>query len=179
MPGEALILYAIWGDMRTVNINGGTASVGSGVEGTIVTLTPGTPEGGRAFIGWNVIEGDVTITDNVFIIGDSDISIEAVWEFLYGVAVTGGTASVQFGTEGTFVTLTPGKAPGGMQFKQWNVVSGNVTITGNTFIIGTENIEIEAIWEEADHVFLVNALLIFTALIAVAILVYFTRKESK
>ena len=66
----------------------------------------------------------------------------------YTVSVTGGSASITSGLSGTTVTLTAGSAPTGKQFKEWHVVSGGVTITGNTFTIGTTNIVIEAVWED-------------------------------
>jgi hypothetical protein len=66
----------------------------------------------------------------------------------YMVTVTGGTASPTSGTTGTPVTLTAGTAPEGKQFKQWKVISGGVTVTGNTFNIGTSNVTIEAEWDD-------------------------------
>lgn len=63
------------------------------------------------------------------------------------VTVTGGAASPVSGAAGTTVTLTAGAAPEGKRFKEWKVVSGGVTVTGGTFTIGTENVVIEAVWE--------------------------------
>jgi hypothetical protein len=70
---------------------------------------------------------------------------------IYTVQVTGGTANPTSGTTGTVVTLTAGTAPQGKQYKQWSVVSGGVTITGNTFTIGTADVVIEAVWEDVSQ----------------------------
>ena len=61
--------------------------------------------------------------------------------------LTGGTANPTSGIMGTSVTLTVGTAPQGKKFKEWRIVSGNVTIANNTFTIGTANVIIEAVWE--------------------------------
>ena len=52
------------------------------------------------------------------------------------------------GAEGTEVTLTATPNTG-YQFKEWQVVSGGVTITENKFSIGKENVEIKAIFEQS------------------------------
>lgn len=69
----------------------------------------------------------------------------------YTVTVTNdghgtGTASPESGSTGTEVALTATPA-GGYQFKEWQVVSGGVTITENKFKIGTANVEIKAVFE--------------------------------
>lgn len=70
----------------------------------------------------------------------------------YTVTVTddgNGTASASpaSGAEGTEVTLsaTPSE---GYKFKEWQVLSGGVTVTDNKFAIGTANVEIKAVFEE-------------------------------
>ena len=69
----------------------------------------------------------------------------------YTVTVTNdghGTASadVASGAEGTEVTLTATPSEG-YRFKEWQVVSGGVTITENKFSIGTANVEVKAVFE--------------------------------
>lgn len=73
---------------------------------------------------------------------------------VYTVTVTNdgngiGTADPASGVTGTEVTLTSTPAEG-YQFKEWQVVSGDVTITDNKFAIGTANVEIKAIFEKAE-----------------------------
>ena len=60
-----------------------------------------------------------------------------------------GTASadVTSGAAGTTVTLTATPSSG-YQFKEWQVVSGGVTITSDKFTIGTANVVVKAIFEE-------------------------------
>jgi hypothetical protein len=67
---------------------------------------------------------------------------------VFTISVTGGTASAAAGEAGMSVTLTAGTAPAGKRFKEWLVVSGGVTVTNNTFTIGTDNVIIEAVWED-------------------------------
>ena len=86
----------------------------------------------------------------------SDCMITAIWRdkiAIYTVTVTNdsnGTASAlpTSGPTGTNVVLTA-TPNGGYQFKEWQIVSGGVTITDNNFTIGTGNVEIKAIFEEA------------------------------
>ncbi len=72
---------------------------------------------------------------------------------IYTVTVTTdghGTASASpvSGPAGTLVTLTVNSVEDRYQFKEWQVLSGGVTISGNTFRIGTQNVEILAVFEE-------------------------------
>ncbi len=132
----------------------GTASAdpSSGVEGTEVTLAA-TPDEGYQFKEWQVVSGGVTVTNNKFTIGTSDIEIKAIFEpITYTVTITDdgngkASASPSSGVKGTEVTLaaTPGE---GYQFKEWQVVSGGVTVTGSKFTIGTSDVEVKAIFEE-------------------------------
>ena len=56
------------------------------------------------------------------------------------------SASPASGTAGTEVTLTATPKEG-YRFKEWQVTSGNVTITDNKFTIGTENVAVQAVFE--------------------------------
>ncbi|MBP5492364.1 MAG: DUF4214 domain-containing protein, partial [Clostridiales bacterium] len=55
-------------------------------------------------------------------------------------------ASAATGIIGDTITLTATPNEG-YQFKEWQVVSGGVTISNNSFVIGTENVEVKAIFE--------------------------------
>ena len=129
-----------------------TADVTSGPEGTEVTLTA-TPSSGYLFKEWQVISGGVTVTDNKFNIGTSDVTVKAVFEAIptYTVTVQNdgngtATADVTSGPEGTEVTLTATPSSGYL-FKEWQVVSGGVTVTDNKFTIGTSDVTIKAVFE--------------------------------
>ena len=128
-----------------------SASPASGVSGTEVTLTA-TPNAGYQFKEWQVVSGGVTVSDNKFTIGTANVEVKAVFEaIVYTVTVTddgNGTASASptSGTIGTEVALTA-TPNAGYQFKEWQVVSGGVTVSNNKFTIGTENVEIKAVFE--------------------------------
>ena len=140
-----------------------TASVSEAAEYTEVTLTATANDGSR-FKSWLVVSGSVTIEDptsatTTFVVGDSDVEIQAVFEKVprtIKVSTEGNgtaSASVSSGYVGTTVTLTA-VADSGYQFKEWNVVSGGVTISEPTsattsFVIGVSDIEIKAIFEAA------------------------------
>ena len=57
------------------------ADVTSGPQGTEVTLTA-TPNSGYRFKEWEVISGDVTIENNKFTIGTSDVEVKAIFEVI-------------------------------------------------------------------------------------------------
>lgn len=70
----------------------------------------------------------------------------------YTVTVTNdghgtGSASPASGATGTEVTLTASSS-NGYKFKEWQVVSGGVTVTDNKFTIGTEHVEVMATFEQ-------------------------------
>ena len=102
---------------------------------------------GMGFAGWDLGNPGETI------VVSSDIIVKATWKAInFTITVTtdgNGTASASatsaaMGTEIT-LTATPND---GYQFKQWQVVSGGVTITDNKFVVGSENVEIKAIFEQ-------------------------------
>lgn len=87
----------------TVQSDGnGKASVDvtSGAKGTEVTLTA-TPDSGYQFKEWQVVSGGVTVTDNKFTIGTSDVTVKAVFEAELTVPAAN-TYSVIKGADGTW-----------------------------------------------------------------------------
>ena len=71
----------------------------------------------------------------------------------YTVTVTNdgnGTAEANpsSGETGTEVTLIPTPKNSDYRFKEWQVISGGITITNNKFNIGTSDVEIKAIFEK-------------------------------
>lgn len=65
----------------TIQIEGNgtaTASPSSATAGTTITLTA-TPNDDDTFSGWEVVEGNVTITNNTFTMPDEDVIIKAVF----------------------------------------------------------------------------------------------------
>ena len=147
--------------MKVISPDGGTASASStsATAGTEITLTA-TPNTGHHFKEWQVESpAGLVITNNKFTMPDSNVAIKAIFEedspfgpTKYTVTVTtegGGTASASpakaaAGTEIT-LTATPNK---GYRFKEWQVISGGVTIKDDKFIMPEENVDVKAIFEE-------------------------------
>ena len=74
------------------NMEGGAVTgAGKHAAGDTVTLAA-VPEAGWRFAGWQVVSGDVTIEDNRFTMPDEDVVIQAVFERVYAIASTDGTA---------------------------------------------------------------------------------------
>ena len=136
----------------------GTASPSTAAAGTTITLTA-TPNKGYHFKEWQVISGGVTIKDDKFLMPDSNVEVRAIFEkdappvpteFTITVKTDGnGTASASHakavvGTE-IRLTATPKE---GYHFKEWQVISGNVTIKDNKFTMPDGNVEVKAIFEK-------------------------------
>lgn len=141
--------------VTVTNDGNGTAfaSPTSGKTGTEVTLTA-KPNSGYQFSKWEVISGGVTISNNKFKIGSSNVKIKAIFTKIptYSVTVTtdgNGTASASptSGIAGTVVSLsaTPGS---GYRFGYWSVISGGISISNNRFTIGNSDITVKAIFEK-------------------------------
>ena len=145
----------------TVKTDGnGTASAShaKAVVGTEIRLTA-TPKEGYHFKEWQVISGNVTIKDNKFTMPDGNVEVKAIFEkdappapteFTITVKTDGnGTASASHakavvGTE-IILTATPKT---GYHFKEWQVISGGVTIKDNKFLMPSANVEVKAIFEK-------------------------------
>ena len=136
----------------------GTATPSTAAAGTTITLTA-TPNKGYHFKEWQVISGGVTIKDDKFLMPDSNVEVSAIFEkdappvpteFTITVKTDGnGTASASHakavvGTE-IRLTATPKE---GYHFKEWQVISGNVTIKDNKFTMPDGNVEVKAIFEK-------------------------------
>ena len=138
---------------------GGTASASSAkaVVGTEIRLTA-KPDKGYHFKEWQVMRGNVTIKDDKFTMPDSEVEVKAVFEkdapapteFIVTVTSGGnGTASASpaKAAAGTEITLTATPNTG-YHFKEWQVISGNVTIKDDKFLMPDSNVEVKAIFEE-------------------------------
>ena len=139
---------------------GGTASASPAkiAAGTEITLTA-TPNTGYHFKEWQVINGGVTIKDDKFLMPDTNVEIKAIFEEDAPPAPTeftitvktdeNGTASASHAkaAAGTEITLTATPQIG-YHFKEWQVMSGGMTIKDNKFIMPDTNVEIKAIFEE-------------------------------
>lgn len=82
----------------------GAANPASGVEGSEIKLTA-TPNTGYRFKEWQVVSGGVTVADNKFTLGSSDVEIRAIFELIPTYAVT---FHVDGGTEVPDQTIVEG-----------------------------------------------------------------------
>ena len=133
----------------------GTATPSTAAAGTEITLTA-TPNKGYHFKEWEVISGGVTIKDDKFLMPNDNVEVRAIFEkdapTEYTIIVTSGgngTASASHAkavvdTEIT-LTATPNK---GYHFKEWEVISGGVTIKDDKFTMPDGNVEVKAIFEK-------------------------------
>ena len=135
-----------------------SADYATAAAGTEITLTA-TPNTGYHFKEWQVISGNVTIKDDKFLMPNDNVEVKAIFEkdappvpteFTITVKTDGnGTASASpdkavAGTE-IRLTATPNE---GYHFKEWQVISGDVTIKDNKFIMPSANVEVKAIFEK-------------------------------
>ena len=113
------------------------------------------PEG-KQFKAWQIdgteypVNAPVTVT--------ADITVKALWEDAppapveYTVTVTtegGGTASASPTKATAKMEITLSATPNeGYHFKEWQVVSGDVTIANNKFTMPSYNVEVKAIFEK-------------------------------
>ncbi|MBE5845744.1 MAG: BspA family leucine-rich repeat surface protein [Butyrivibrio sp.] len=130
-----------------------TASPSKAKAGTVVTLTA-TPSEGYKFVSWQVKSGGVTIKDNKFTMGDSDVKILVNFEYvpIHNVTVSYGTGDGKYRV-GESVTITANEPGPGKQFKEWQgakdltFTSGNMTTSTATFLMPNANVSLTAIYE--------------------------------
>ena len=145
----------------TVKTDGnGTASASpdKAVAGTEIRLTA-TPKEGYHFKEWQAISGNVTIKDNKFTMPDGNVEVKAIFEKDAPPAPTEYTVTVTNDGNGT-ASASPAKAVAGAEitltampnegyyFKEWQVISGGVSIKDNKFTMPDSEVEIKAIFEE-------------------------------
>ena len=135
-----------------------SADYATAAAGTEITLTA-MPKEGYHFKVWQVISGDVTITNDKFLMPNDNVEVKAIFEedappvpteFTITVKTDGnGTASASLAkaAAGTEITLTATPKEG-YHFKEWEVMSGGVTIKGNKFLMPSANVEVKAIFEK-------------------------------
>ena len=144
----------------TFNGNGGSGSMDSvTVKARTNYILPDcgfTAPADQEFKAWEIGGAEYKVGDSYTVLGDTEI--KALWEnsvitpTTYTVTVSNdgngtGTATPSTAAAGTTITLTatPNK---GYHFKEWQVISGGVTIKDNKFIMPSANVEVKAIFEE-------------------------------
>ena len=149
---------------HTVTVTSGgngtaSASPAKAVAGAEITLSA-TPDRGYHLKEWQVESpAGLVITNNKFTMPGTNVAIKAIFEedappapteFTITVKTDGnGTTSASHAKAvvGTEITLTA-KPNKGYHFKEWEVISGGVTIKNNKFIMPSANVEVKAIFEE-------------------------------
>ena len=136
----------------------GAATPSTAAAGTTIILTA-MPKEGYHFKEWQVISGGVTIKNNKFTMPDNNVEVKAIFEEDTPPAPTEHTVTVTSGGNGT-ASASPAKAAAGTEitltatpntgyhFKEWQVISGNVTIKDDKFLMPDSNVEVKAIFEE-------------------------------
>ena len=155
-PGSTNSPSATTYTVTVQNDGNGTASASpaTAAAGTEITLSA-TANSGYHFKEWQVVSGTVSIAGNKFTMPSSDVTVKAIFEAdaptTYTVTVQNdgnGTASASPATAaaGTEITLSA-TANSGYHFKEWQVVSGTVSIAGNKFNMPSSNVTVKAIFE--------------------------------
>ncbi len=155
-------IYAKWTSLpHTITVNNGTADTYSATAGETITLTADPASTNKEFDKWDLVTGSIKLTDETsitttFVMPAENVEVTATYKDVapkeYSVTVSAGeggtaSASVEKGTSGTEVTLTA-TPKDGYQFKEWQVISGGVTVASDKFTIGTENASVKAVFEE-------------------------------
>ena len=113
------------------------------------------PEG-KQFKAWQIGDSEYAVNDPVTV--TADITVKALWEDAppapteYIVTVTNdgngiGTATPSTAAAGTTITLTATPNEG-YHLKEWEVMSGGVTIKDDKFLMPNDNVEVKAIFEK-------------------------------
>ena len=131
-----------------------------GSEPTITTGTPGgTTKQYTAPISVTGIEGQSNTTTIKAIAVKNDLQDSKVETFAYTiqipeatytVTVTNGSGTGEY-AQGETVKITAGAAPGGQQFKEWEVVSGTITLASSTSETTTFTMPAEAVSVKANY----------------------------
>lgn len=139
----------------TVTKNGGdTTQVFNNTyqEGETLTLQDAT-RSGYEFTGWQVVNGNSTLTNKNLVFGNTDTEIYATWR---------GYPTLTVNAAGGNLAVTPNSSyPTGYQldlgipdktgyvFSGWQVTSGNSIVSGTMLTMGTENTTVTALWTTA------------------------------
>ena len=110
----------------------------------------------QEFKAWEISGTEYKVGDSYTVLGDTEI--KALWEnsvitpTTYTVTVSNdgngtGTATPSTAAAGTEIRLSATPKTG-YHFKEWEVISGGVTIKDDKFLMPNDNVEVRAIFEE-------------------------------
>ena len=143
-------------------MSGDTTFVSGNTYSAIYQFT--IPDSSSDKFATTITTSDITVNNgtvyNVYRASDKEIQVTVNFGSTaatteHTIAVEGGTASVGAGTPvdkataGTVITLNVDESaiPAGMKFDKWEVVSGGVTVTGNTFEMPDNDVKIKATYK--------------------------------
>ena len=144
----------------TFNAGGGSGSMGPVIvkaeTNYILPVCGFTAPTDQEFKAWEISGTEYKVGDTYTVSGDTEI--KALWEnsvitpTTYTVTVSNdgngtGTATPSTAATGTEITLTA-MPKEGYHFKEWQVISGGVTIKNNKFLMPNDNVEVKAIFEK-------------------------------
>ena len=136
------------GSMEPVTVKAGT--------NYILPACGFTAPADQEFKAWEIGGTEYKVGDSYTV--DRDTEIKALWEnsvitpTTYTVTVSNdgngtGTATPSTAATGTEITLTA-MPKEGYHFKEWQVISGGVTIKDDKFLMPNDNVEVKAIFEK-------------------------------
>ena len=145
-----------------IDLDGGTGNnqAGNYEKNTTLELISPSKEG-YDFSGWEIVNGDGSINNNILTLGIKNMKIKALYQLneqKLNIDLDGGTGNNQAGSYkvGTSITLDiPTKE--GYDFSGWELISGNSILSGNTITIGSEETTIKAIYTAKKYTVTYNA----------------------
>ena len=145
--------YTITADVTPSGAGTATADKTTATAGDTVKLIA-TANSGYRFTGWtfsdNITDADSSSANTTFTMPAGDVTVTANFEQYYTITVNasaGGTATADKTTAvaGEAVTLTA-TPDSGYRLARWEVVEGDVTISGNSFTMPAENVTVRAVF---------------------------------
>ena len=163
MPGTAVTVKAVFEEITyAVTVTNGTGG-GNYAAGATVNITADTAPTGQKFKEWTSSDGvtfaGATSASTTFTMLAKAVTVKATYEALppseYAITVQNdghGTANanVTSASAGTEITLTA-TPDSGYKFKEWQVVSGGVTIIANKFTMPGTAVTVKAVFEEITY----------------------------
>ncbi|MCL1914338.1 MAG: InlB B-repeat-containing protein [Eubacteriaceae bacterium] len=142
-----------------LTVNGGTGS-GDYAAGQTVTLTANAAQAGKTFDKWTTSNGGSFANTNnastTFTMPPNATTVMATYKDLppstYTVNVQSdgnGTANANPSTTAAGTKINLAATPNnGYKFKEWQVVSGGVTVSSNSFTMPSSNVTVKAVFEQ-------------------------------
>ena len=130
MPESNVTLNPHYAKLHAIEVVNGTADITSAKEGTKVTVTA-DDRPGYVFDHWVILEGEAELEDEknktaTVTVKNTNVKVKAVYKELHGIAIEGGTFTVNGGTaatakKGDAIVATADSAPAGQKFSHWEV----------------------------------------------------------